>query len=237
MKNLEDIPFEELYFLIVSVKSYDLRELFLKFPRIRHRIPVVLVQNGLGIEDEIKGKNLDIYRFVCHLAVYKEKDYKIWIKQLKKINYLGGKDIERGREISKIFTLADLKTIFKEDIKKYIWEKTILNSLLNPLCAIFQKNMKETLKIKGIDFVLRNILKESLQVARKENIIFNKGFEKEAFKYLKIGGYHIPSMVFDLKKGRTEIDFLNGKISQIGRKHKIFTPLNDFIVSLIKNNV
>jgi len=42
-------------------------------------------------------------------------------------------------------------------------------------------------------------------------------------------------MVFDIEKGRTEIDFLNGMISKIGKRYKIGTPVNDFVVSLVKN--
>lgn len=234
-KSFEEFPFEDLKFLIVTVKSYDLEELFSKLPERALKIPIILFQNGLEIEKILKKRNIDLYRFICHLAVYKEKENIIYIRNLKNLNYLGGENSYKGMEIAKIFNQVGIKTLFKKDIKKYIWEKAILNSLLNPLCAIFQKNMKETLKIPGIEFILKNILKESLKVAKAEGINFSKNFEKEALNYIKKGKSHIPSMVFDIKKGRTEIDFLNGKISEIGRKHKIQTPVNDFICFNIKN--
>lgn len=231
-----DFPFQKLDFIIISVKSFDLKELSRKLPEEALLKPLVLVQNGLEVEETFRGKkNLNLYRFVCHMAVYKNKEDVVFFRILKKDNYLGGGEEKTGKIIAKSLSSAGLSTVYKRDIKKYVWEKTILNCLLNPLCAIFQRNMRETLKIKGMDFILKNILKESLEVARAEGINFNKNFEREAFRYLKKGGAHIPSMVFDIKKGKTEIDFLNGRISKIGKKYNIETPVNDFIVSLIKS--
>ncbi|MEK6949332.1 MAG: ketopantoate reductase C-terminal domain-containing protein, partial [Nanoarchaeota archaeon] len=36
-------------------------------------------------------------------------------------------------------------------------------------------------------------------------------------------------------KGRkTEIDFLNGKIVELGKKHKVKTPVNETLVHIVK---
>ncbi len=233
-KSLKKIPFENLDFLIISVKAYDLKDLAKKLQNTTSKTPIVLVQNGLGIEDFFKNKK-NLYRFVCHLAVFKDECNKVNVRILKKENFIGGDNEKIGGLIAKAFSQAGIKTNYKRNIKKYVWEKTILNSLLNPLSAVFQKNMQSTLKIKGIDFIINNILKEGLEVGRKEGVKFSKNFEREAINYIRKGEKHLPSMVFDIKKGKTEIDFLNGMISRIGKKHNIKTPVNDFIVSLLKN--
>ena len=42
-------------------------------------------------------------------------------------------------------------------------------------------------------------------------------------------------MLQDIKKGKkTEIDFLNGFISDLGRDLKVATPINDEMTSLVK---
>jgi 2-dehydropantoate 2-reductase len=42
-------------------------------------------------------------------------------------------------------------------------------------------------------------------------------------------------MYQDITKGnRTEIDFLNGKIIELGAKHHIPTPVNETVVSFIR---
>ncbi len=44
-----------------------------------------------------------------------------------------------------------------------------------------------------------------------------------------------PSMLQDLKKGKkTEIDYLNGYVSKLGKELGIKTPINDEMTSLIK---
>lgn len=46
---------------------------------------------------------------------------------------------------------------------------------------------------------------------------------------------HKTSMLLDLINNRkTEIDFLNGKIIELGKKHNIQTPLNLLIYGVIK---
>ena len=57
-----------------------------------------------------------------------------------------------------------------------------------------------------------------------------KGIDRE------IAGYtNFSSMCQDIIKGnKTEIDFLNGKIIELGGKHHIPTPVNETIVSFIK---
>ena len=43
------------------------------------------------------------------------------------------------------------------------------------------------------------------------------------------------SMAFDVQyKRKTEIDFISGAVSKIGKKHGIKTPLNDLMYKMIK---
>jgi 2-dehydropantoate 2-reductase len=51
------------------------------------------------------------------------------------------------------------------------------------------------------------------------------------FKYRRVR----PSSLQSLERGRrTEIDYLNGYISDRGREHSIPTPINDSVVSMIR---
>ncbi len=233
---LKEIPFEILDFLIIATKAYDLKFLKKELPPLVFSIPFVLVQNGLNLEKEL-GKNFKfVFRFIPHFAVFKKGEGEVFFKEFKKLNYLGGREISLGEKITKTFNKANLKTVYKKNIDYFIWEKVILNSLLNPLSAILKKNMEEILKIKDIKSVIKEILKEAIKVAGKEKIVFNKNFERYALNYIKRGEKHFPSMYFDLMKNKeTEIDFLNGKIADLGKKYKVETPMNDFIRILIKN--
>lgn len=237
LDKLSKMPFKDLNFLIISVKNYDIEKLLKNLPQIAFNIPFVSVQNGFGIEDIFeKYKNKDVFRFVSHFAAYKNEKGKIFLNIMREKNYIGGNGDEKvGKLISSSFSKAGIKTLYVRNIKDIIWEKVILNAILNPLCAIFKKNMSQTLKIEGIQNIIKNILIESMEVAKKEGIKFSLNFEKKAMNYIKKGRGHFPSMFYDLKKRETEIDYLNGWISNLGKKHKIPTPTNDFITFLINN--
>ena len=50
----------------------------------------------------------------------------------------------------------------------------------------------------------------------------------------KTAGLHYPSLYQDMKNGRlTEIDYLNGEVSRLGKIHNIPTPVCDVITLMI----
>ena len=82
--------------------------------------------------------------------------------------------------------------------------------------------------------MVEGIIDESVRVADMERIELGKKFRRFCMKYLKNAGHHRPSMLVDLEDGhRTEIDYLNGKLVQYGRKHYVPTPLNQAVTALV----
>jgi 2-dehydropantoate 2-reductase len=71
-------------------------------------------------------------------------------------------------------------------------------------------------------------------VAEAEGIQLKQGLQTQIDR--KIRSYtNYSSMYQDIAKGKkTEIDFLNGKIVELGTKHGIPTPFNETLVSLVR---
>ena len=83
--------------------------------------------------------------------------------------------------------------------------------------------------------LVEQIIREGIQVAEAEKIHFPDNFTRSCLKYLKNGGDHFPSLAVDLINNRpTEIDYLNGKIVEYGRKHYIRTSLNLSFTNMVK---
>ncbi|MBE0524859.1 MAG: hypothetical protein IBX40_11075 [Methanosarcinales archaeon] len=80
------------------------------------------------------------------------------------------------------------------------------------------------------------VAEESLKIARAEGIELDEEYlRKSMLSALEKGYEHKTSMLLDLINNRkTEIDFLNGKIIELGKKHNIQTPLNLLIYGVIK---
>ena len=76
-----------------------------------------------------------------------------------------------------------------------------------------------------------------LQVADAAGIHYDDNFLDHCMGYLDKAGHHKTSMHVDIEnRSPTEIDFINGKIVEYGKRHKIPTPYNTTITALIKGS-
>ena len=95
--------------------------------------------------------------------------------------------------------------------------------------------MKEAMANPDTLEIVEQIIMEAMEVAKAEDIIFEQNFAKICIRYLKNAGNHFPSLAVDLlNKRENEIDYMNGKIIEYGRKHYIKTPINLVFNNLVK---
>jgi len=141
---------------------------------------------------------------------------------------------EMARRIADLLNATELATEIPSDIQDHVWEKAILNAALSAVCAITKRTMKEVMDFPDTVEVVEALIDESVQVAEAEGFELGKKFRRSSVRYLKNAGHHRPSMLIDLDNGlRTEIDRLNGKIMEYGRKHYLPTPLNQAVTALV----
>ncbi len=142
---------------------------------------------------------------------------------------------ETTKEIAGMLTEAGLKTEESSDIKKHVWEKTILNAALCSICGVTGQTMKEAMQFEHSRKLAVEILEEGLNVARKDGYDFGSEALAHFTAYLEKGGAHKPSMLIDIEHKRpTEVDFMTGAIAKYGEKYKIPTPVNSTFTRLIK---
>src|ERR1019366_4465892 len=66
-------------------------------------------------------------------------------------------------------------------------------------------------------------------------IRFPDDFVRKCMAYLKKGGDHFPSLAVDMINNRpTEIDYMNGKFVEYGKKHYVKTSLNLAFTNMVK---
>jgi 2-dehydropantoate 2-reductase len=138
-----------------------------------------------------------------------------------------------GKRIQTLFKENELDTRLTSDIRKEEWNKLIFNCIINPLSAILRVRDNE-IEAPALKEIRQRIVEECSLVAKAEGVHFRHSHEKEIDR--KIKGYtNYSSMYQDVVKGKkTEIDFLNGKIIELGKKHGIQTPINEALVDLIR---
>jgi len=137
--------------------------------------------------------------------------------------------------MAEMMSEAGLQTQFTADIKRYEWEKVILNAALSPVCALARKPMKDMMDLEITESLVEDLLREGIEVAEATGVTFDEGFFEHCVQYLKKAGYHKTSMHQDIERGSpTEIDWLNRKIVEYGRAHGVKTPYNLTITALVK---
>jgi 2-dehydropantoate 2-reductase len=233
--------YPEVDTIVVSTKASVLPLIIPKIQKVAQAgARFISCQNGLGNEEalaEAFGPD-KVLRIVVNYAGGRVGEGQIWMSFFSPPNYIGSmtpKGERLARQVADAMSEAGLETHFTADIKKPEWEKAILNAALSPVCALTRKPMKDMMDLKVTESLVEELLLEGINVAEAAGVTFEEGFLEHCINYLRKAGYHKTSMHQDIERGTpTEIDWLNGKIVEVGHAHGLKTPYNSTIAALIK---
>jgi 2-dehydropantoate 2-reductase len=239
-----EIPAIEPDWILLTTKAYDTpaaaKVLHQKFPK---NIPILHLQNGIGNAEILAGElgwprvisGMIIIGFQIPLAgrtVVTVSADKI------KIGRVDGTLDAPVKDIVKIFNEAHMPAEAVNDIQKQLWGKVLYNASLNALAGILGVKYGELLEIHPWAIIQR-IIQEAFVVLKAENQPLAWSTAEAYLEHLRIVQVpatfdHKPSMLADLHHGRrTEIDFINGALAALGRKHQLPTPVNDTVIGMI----
>ena len=230
--------------LITAVKDYNVESIIEQLRLCEKKdVFLLIAQNGIGIRKKYLTffEEPKIFRMVVNFAGILHAPNVTAVSFFNPPNFVASVDDshpEIAAQISQLFSNVGLLTenVSSFEVSNKIWEKTILNAALSPLCAISNLTMKEAMDHPDTLEIVEQIIYEAVEVAKAEEIKLPDNFVKLAIRYLKNAGNHMPSLAVDLiNKRETEIDFMNGKIVEYGRKHYIKTPLNLTFTNLVRS--
>jgi len=229
--------------LVCAAKAYHVDNILDQIEKHHDENLLILsAQNGIGVALTYRShfRESRIFRMVVNFAGNLKTHNSVNVTFFNPPNWVASRSDTRkdvADWLSDILTSVDLETRSTDsfDLTEKIWEKTILNAALSPLCAISKLTMREAMTIPDTHEIVEKIILEAIDVAKAEDITFEKNFVKLCLRYLNKAGDHFPSLAVDLiNKRETEIDFMNGKIVEYGRKHYIRTPLNLTFTNLVR---
>jgi 2-dehydropantoate 2-reductase len=149
-----------------------------------------------------------------------------------------------------------MPTRISDNVMGELYSKLIINSCINSLGAITGLTLGKMLAVKKVRNIFIELMREMMAVAEAMDITVEPGgggkmdyyrfladrgriadlkrhllIRLIGFKYRRIKSSSLQS----LERGRiTEIDFLNGYVCEQGRRLGVPTPLNENVVSVIK---
>lgn len=227
--------------IVIATKASIMPRLVPELEKVaRPGMRFISCQNGLDNEEFLAdtfGPD-NVLRIVVNYAGSQMGDGNIYMSFFNPPNYLGamtpgGEPL--ARRLAQAATEAGLETQFTTSIKRYEWEKTILNAALNPVCALTRKPMRDMMDLESTELLTEELLREGVAVAKAAGIELEDGFLEFGIQYLRKAGYHRTSMHQDiLRRIPTEIDWINSRIVEWGRACGVKTPYNFAITALIK---
>ena len=228
---LKKIPENSL--VIVSAKATTNMEIAAQLKgKVKRDTIVVVLQNGFGVENAFRRaleRKCLVLRAVTTAGAFMEKPGAVVVSGINKtfIEPSG-----HSRKIAALFNEAKIKTEIPGDFKRVIWFKLIMNCVFNPLTALAEKRNNVVVEMPKL---VEAIVSECVDVAKAEGLSFSKKALSKKLLKSSAESTNYSSMLQDIWKGReTEIEFLNGQIVSLGKKHGINCPLNSALVELIK---
>lgn len=207
--------------------------------RSKKDLALLCLHNGLGAI-EIYNQTLGSDRViggVTYLGANRLSDTtaKLGVGVRTVIAEQSGEITQRLTDIADVLSRANFQTETTDSVDHLIWDKLILSIGQHALCAITGLSFKEMRDSPETLAISEKLMQETHAITNAEGLGFtDKDFMPRVVKNLEFGADHYSSMYQDVKAGRpTEVDYINGAISQLGKKHSIPTPVNDSIVEQI----
>ena len=193
-----------------------------------------IMQKIVGVEKVLGGTTTQASNILGPGHIMNHAALPSWIGE-----YEGGMS-ERVNNVADTFTAYNLETIAADDVKKRKWMKLFALTAIGPLSAIFDLHHTDLYINNNASNVSRSLGKEIIletrQVALADGVEVSE--DECLFMFNKIvdsNQTNKSSMAFDVQyKRKTEIDFISGVVSNLGKKHGINTPLNDLMYKMIK---
>ena len=139
-----------------------------------------------------------------------------------------GPDTPNGNKVAGILREAGFAPSIDPDIRRSIWKKLFVNSIINPLTAIHGIYNRDLLDSSRFMPQIDQILTEAIRIARAEGYLFDfDEMKKHVLRIAENTGKCESSMLQDIRHKRlTEIDEINGTLVRLAQKHELPCTVN-----------
>ena len=209
-------------------------------PAVGADTAIITLQNGLGSGDELSsvfGADRVMlgaaYVEAAHPApgVFSELggDCRIVFAEQD------GAPSERGSEIAATLAGAGIDSEIAPDIQQALWNKLVYICGLSGMTCITHSSFAEVMDTPATAAMALQVLEEAAAVGRASGVNLDDALVDSIMSgFVEDKDHLISSMHADLTAGKPmEFGNLNGKVSELGARLGIPTPINDFITACL----
>jgi 2-dehydropantoate 2-reductase len=139
-------------------------------------------------------------------------------------------------EVAALFNAAGLETTVVDNADSLVWGKLAINAGINPLTALLELPNGALAEDESLYQVMAAAASEVAQVAAAQGIrLPYLDAARRAAEVSKATAGNRSSMLQDVSRAApTEIDAISGAVVRFGRRLGIPTPVNEFLLRLVK---
>jgi 2-dehydropantoate 2-reductase len=208
--------------VVVAIKSYGNGKLATVLKPKIGSSPVVVLQNGLGVENPfIEGGFPDVYRVVQFVTCQTIGNNQVRVKPVTACPVGVVKcNVQQLAEI--VTTLNTNQFMFRteQNIEQFVWRKAIINCAFNSICPLLEVDNGIFHRDRGVLAIASEVIEECVVVARTRGIIFDVNDLVENLLLIsRSSDGQLISTLVDLQNGQpTEIDTLNLEVARLARQ-------------------
>lgn len=208
--------------ILLTNKSFGNAQLARRLQGKTGQSPLVLLQNGLGIEQPFLDAGFsEVYRCVLLATSQIQAAYNVSYKPVaaSPIGVIQGQESALA-EIVEQLTTPRFSFRVEKNIQQTIWEKVITNCVFNTICPLLEVDNGIFHRNALALAMAREIITECVAVAGKAGIILDQNeVERRLLQISQRSVGQLISTLVDIQQGRpTEIDTLNLAVSRLAQQ-------------------
>lgn len=138
------------------------------------------------------------------------------------------------KNLIEALTDAGFAAFMSKQIHESVWNKLLVNAVINPLTAIWRVNNGHLLRSEEARELIRNLMEEAATVAALEGAEPAVDITERIADVCRRTAANRSSMLQDIEAGRlTENEWISGAIVRIAAKHGIRVPVTETIYRIV----
>jgi 2-dehydropantoate 2-reductase len=208
--------------VVLTNKSFGNKDLASSLKKKISASPIVLLQNGLGVEQPFIDNNFPaIYRCVLFVTSQNLNETSVRFKPVSAcpIGVVKGNDADL-KQITATLTTQHCQFRAETNIGAIVWRKAIINCAFNSICPLLDIDNGIFHRDAEALAIARRIVYECLAVAKRKGISLNADDVIENLLLIsRSSDGQLISTLQDIRKGLpTEIDTLNFEVARIAKE-------------------
>jgi 2-dehydropantoate 2-reductase len=206
---------------------------------------VLCFQNGIGHIEVLKqafpGNRL--YAAITTEGALKKSEHSFrhtgrgttWFGRIEETNDCADYD-EREINLQTMLSEAGFEVFLSKKIISNIWNKLLINAVINPLTAILQIKNGVLLESVYMQDLMRALFEEGCKVASYAKIEIADNLWEQLVQVCEGTAENKSSMLKDIMEGRTtEIDWINGALLRYANEYKLVLPAHQTLYRMVKH--